>query len=112
DAPNNRIRPFTSTSRQLRQNKFGGNQINFRNFLSNFDIKTTFQNKARGKGRGKAQVTTHSAQSQLVRKTPVSVRPRVPALFHAAGSHGQAHAEATIIEALPPRTPTARRHGR
>ncbi len=39
-APNNAVRPFTSQSRKLVKNTFGGNLINFRNFLRGFDIST------------------------------------------------------------------------
>ncbi len=83
DAPNNPVRPFTSLGRQLFKNTFGGDQTNFRDFLSGFDIhvrapKTPPKTKATGHvHKTLAQVRN----AMLAQKSPIKARPRVPALF-------------------------------
>ena len=41
NAPNNPVRPFTSSSRFLVKNKFGGQEISFRNYQAGFDAGTS-----------------------------------------------------------------------
>jgi len=83
DAPNNAIRPFTSQNRNLINNKFGGDKINFRNYRSGFDIPTRLQTTG---PKAKSTKPAHHATAQVahpkvVQKSSVRVRPRVPALF-------------------------------
>ena len=41
DAPNNAVRPFTSPSKTLSKNTFGGEETSFRNFQASFDAGTS-----------------------------------------------------------------------
>jgi hypothetical protein len=111
DAPNNTVRPFTSQNRHLIQNKFGRNKINFRNFLSGFDIRTRLNKGSKTRGRVQ-HATAHAAHPKVVQSSPVPIRPRVPALFHAAGPQGQSQVQPTILGALPPRAHTHGQGGR
>jgi len=93
NAPTNAIRPFTSQSRNLFKNRFGGNKINFRNFLSGFDIRTRLTRKG-STGKSRAQVHhagAHLAHAQARLMGSIPVRPRVPALFSTTLPPRQAH---------------------
>src|SRR5204862_3345692 len=86
NAPNNVARPFTSQNRNLVKNTFGHNKINFRNFLSGFDIRTRLNTGSKSKSRGQVQhATAHVVHTHGVPKTSVPVRPRVPTLFDKSG---------------------------
>jgi len=104
DAPNNTIRPFTSQNRKLVGNTLGHNQSNFLNFLSGSTISTPVPTStSRPKSRGHTRkATTPGAHPKVIPSSPFRVRPRVPALFPAAGSQGRPHTHPTI-EALPSR---------
>src|SRR5262249_386410 len=97
DAPNNRVRPFTGVYRQLTGNRFGGEKVKFRNFLSGFDIRTRFlKNGTKPKSRSHVHhAKTHVAHSQVRHSGSVSARPRVPALFETAVPQGRAHPKPT-----------------
>jgi parallel beta-helix repeat protein len=111
DAPNNTVRPFTSQNRHLVQNKFGRNKINFRNFLSGFDIRTRLNKGSKPRGNDR-HAAAHAAHPKVVQSSHVPVRPRVPALFHSAGPQGQWQVHPAILGALPPRAHTHRQGGR
>jgi hypothetical protein len=92
DAPNNPVRPFTSTSRQLIKNTLSGNRINFRDFLSNFDIRTKIKllkHKAKGPVH---QTAAHVSHPNATHKSPIKARPRVAALFEKSQPPRPTHA--------------------
>jgi hypothetical protein len=114
DAPNNAARPFTSSSRRLMPNRFRGNKINFRNFLSGFDIKTRLVGRgspSRPARHAAHQAASHPAHARVVHRHPVAARPAVPALLHASAPQGQAQALPLIIGDVEPQQPPARRRG-
>ena len=90
DAPGNQIRPFTSVARQLVNNKMGGNQIPFFNYVQKVDAGDEVKRKV-----AKHPKTTHSKPAvhrtkevtKVAHPAPsVRARPRVPTLFdHVAG---------------------------
>ena len=96
DAPNNPVRPFTSLSRMLVTNRFGGQEINFRNYQAGFDAGTSLPTKGTSPsitprsvhGRASAEggcMSEPTASLETARDRVADVlhraRPRVPALF-------------------------------
>jgi Right handed beta helix region len=94
DAPNNPVRPFTSLNRKLATNKFGGQEIDFRDYQAGFDAGTSLPPKGSTvKHRTKAVHVVHRPAAKHVEATATSkqhvsesrvlhrARPRVPALF-------------------------------
>jgi hypothetical protein len=94
DAPNNPVRPFTSPSRFLAKNTFGGQKTSFRNYQAAFDAGTSLRTRElKSKhpakaahvvhpakvehGEVRANSTHHASPAQVVHRA----RPRIPALF-------------------------------
>jgi hypothetical protein len=98
DAPNNPVRPFTSSSRFLIKNRIGAQEISFRNFQAAFDSGTSLPTKglkvrhhtkvAHVVHRQKAHHVKVEAQHHVTAARALHrARPRVPALFESKAKH-------------------------
>jgi hypothetical protein len=89
DSPNNSVPPFDNHNSALVSNKYRANPTSFRNFQGAFQ--------------GASPLTTHSSKPKRRAKTaerhspiikhPISVRPRIPALFEPKKTHNTRAAE-------------------
>jgi hypothetical protein len=83
NAPNNPVPPFDNRNKALVGNKYKANPTNFRNFQGAFDRGTSLSTRS-----SKPKKHTKAIQARPLSNTrPISVRPRVPALFETKKPH-------------------------
>jgi hypothetical protein len=119
NAPNNFVRPYTTSSRFLFTNQFGGQQINFRDYRAGFEAGTSLPTSGpKPRQRAKAAHVPHRQMAQHVAVRAGSnhhvnaahvlhpSRPRVRALFE--GGHplrrataASAHGSGAAIRVIP-----------
>ena len=106
DAPNNAVRPFTSPSRFLSKNTFGGETTSFRNFQAGFDAGTSLPTSPAGRSGGAAhrKAVAHRGRA-AVHHGKAAVHHGKPAIEHAQAAAVHHPAMTAPALARRPRVP-------